>query len=711
MSYIFGKKWRLKPSILTLFVVLTVPVSLTIIAVTYFSNDRIARDDANELVDRFSTEAIANIQGDINPIKSLIRSVAALGNTYPGIYADDRSIAYFQAVLVHSRKIVSVYIGLENGSFRQARRIDPAVEIQGKMPPDDAIYASRVVERSKDNAKESPTLDRYVFLDAHEKEVGGFALDTTYDPRTRGWYRSASQTGSIMITEPDVFAALGLIGFTVAAPFRADGKVSGVAAADITLDGLSQYLAERKISPGALSYILDQQGRVLATSDLSRTYANENGRVSLRHISSLDNGLPAAAFGARPRGTEKIYSFDRDGREYVARLSAFAPELGTRWQLFVVAPISDFTGEFEANNKRLLAFGLVALLLQIVIIYFLTGAISSPLERLAGKVDVIQDLSGKDLPIIASPIREISVLSRAIDTLDSTVKSFASFVPVGLVTQLLHSDQKLELGGHSRFLTIFFSDIEAFSTISEEIPAQELLLRVSKYLEIVTEAVNREAGTIDKFIGDGVMAFWGAPALLDDHARRACLAALRIQRAMDALNMQWQEQGAKPMRVRIGIHSDAVLVGNIGSRERMSYTVIGDGVNIASRLEGTNKEYGTRICIGHSVFKEAGENLCVRPIDDVIVKGRRSKIPVYELMGAFGVEPELEPDARMIELCRLTRLAYETAGTGDFASALERYNRIVVDYPGDPVASEMARRLGAVVSADAARSRGPLARL
>ena len=711
MSYIFGKKWRLKPSILTLFVVLTVPVSLTIIAVTYFSNDRIARDDASELVNRFSTEAIANIQGDLNPIKSLIRSVAALGNTYPGIYAEDRSIAYFQSVLVHSRKIVSVYIGLENGSFRQARRIDPTVEIQGRMPPDDAIYASRVVERSKDQAKESPTHDHYVFLDANEKEVGGFSLDTTYDPRTRGWYRSASQTGSIMITEPDVFAALGLIGFTVAAPFRADGKVSGVAAADITLDGLSQYLAERRISPGALSYILDQQGRVLAASDLSRTYANENGRVSLRHISSLDNGLPAAAFGARPRGTEKIYSFDRDGQEYVARLSAFAPELGTRWQLFVVAPISDFTGEFEANNKRLLAFGLAALLLQIVIIYFLTGAISSPLERLAAKVGVIQSLADKDLPTVVSPIKEISVLSRAIDTLDSTVKSFASFVPVGLVTQLLHSDQKLELGGHSRFLTIFFSDIEAFSTLSEEVPAQELLLRVSKYLEIVTNAVNHEAGTIDKFIGDGVMAFWGAPALLDDHAWRACIASLRIQRDMDALNAQWQGQGTKPMRIRIGIHSDAVLVGNIGSKERMSYTVMGDGVNIASRLEGTNKEYGTRICIGHSVYKEAGENLCVRPIDDVTVKGRRSKIPVYELLGAFGVEPELEPDARTIELCRLTRLAYETAGTGDFALAVERYNRILVDYPGDPVASEMSRRLAAIVSADAARSRGPLARL
>ena len=135
------------------------------------------------------------------------------------------------------------------------------------------------------------------------------------------------------------------------------------------------------------------------------------------------------------------------------------------------------------------------------------------------------------------------------------------------------------------------------------------------------------------------MAFWGAPALLDDHAARACVAALRIQRGMEALNARWRAEGLKPLNVRIGIHSDAVLVGNIGSKERMSYTVMGDGVNVAARLEGINKEYGTRICISHSVFKEAGERLCVRPIDDVAVKGRRAKIPIYELMGAYGLRP------------------------------------------------------------------------
>src|SRR5205085_1827756 len=161
---------------------------------------------------------------------------------------------------------------------------------------------------------------------------------------------------------------------------------------------------------------------------------------------------------------------------------------------------------------------------------------------------------------------------------------------------------------------------------------------------LVTKVVNDEAGTIDKFIGDGVMAFWGAPALLEDHAWRACLAALRIEQGMTVLNERWVEEGHKALNVRIGINSDAVLVGNIGSKERMGYTVIGDGVNIAARLEGLNKEYGTHICISHSVFKEAGERLCVRPIEDVAVRGRRAKIPVYELRGAYGAGPQCEPD-------------------------------------------------------------------
>jgi adenylate cyclase len=681
---------RLKPSILCAFIFLTVPVFLTIIAVTYLTNDRIARNSAQELVERFRTEAINNIQSDFEPIKSLVRSAAAVGQQYPEFYFDNRCFRYFHSILLHNPRIVSVYVGLNDGAFRQTRRIDPKVEIQDRLPPDGSRFAFRwIVPKAGE-----PTIDHYQFFDDKLKELGHSEQTTTYDPRVRLWYRSSAEAGTENISDPDIFATLGLIGFTVAAPFYDNGKLLGVAAADITLEGLGEYLADRKVSPGTVSYILDHQGRVIAASDLSKTYANVQGKLELLHITSLDSELPAVAFSARPRGSEGLFTFTYGNKDYVASLATLPPEFGKKWQLFVITPMSDFTATFQAHNIRLAAFGVIALAAQIVVIFFLTGIVSTPLEKLAFKVGRIQDLGQEQTPPVTSSIREISVLARAIETLDVAVKAFSAFVPVGLVNQLLHSDQKLELGGHSRFLTIFFSDLQGFSTLSEEEPSQELLLRVSAYLELVTKTVNQEHGTIDKFIGDGVMAFWGAPALLDDHAWRSCVAAMRIQRGMDALNERWQAEDLKPLNVRVGIHSDAVLVGNIGSKERMSYTVMGDGVNIAARLEGINKEFQTRICISHSVFKEAGERLCVRPIDDVTVKGRRSKVPIYELMGVYGADdPGLEPSAETQRLCKMTRFAYEALVQEDHPLASRRYRDILNEFPGDPVASALVKRL------------------
>ncbi len=683
------RNMRLKPSILTSFVVLTVPVFFTIIAVTYFSNDRIARANAQELVERFRNEAIDNIQDDFTPIKSLVRSAAAIGDEFPEFYDSVRCFKYFQTILVHSPKIVSVYVGLEDGSFRQTRRIDPEVKLQDRLPPQGSRFAYRwIVPREGQR-----TLDHFLYLDGDLKELGSSDQPTAYDPRSRLWYRSAAEARTEVISDPDVFATLGLIGFTVAAPYYSGGKLAGVAAIDMTLTGLGEYLAERRVSPGTVSYMLDHQGRVIAASDLSKTYANVAGKLELLHVTALDNDLPAFAFSARPRGSEGLYTFTRDGKDYVASLATMPAEFGKKWQLFIITPLADFTSTFQANNIRLAIFGLMAMALQIVIIFFMTGVVSSPLEKLAFKVGKIQELGTEQLPSVSSPISEISVLSKAIDTLDAAVKSFSAFVPIGLVTQLLQSEQKLELGGHSRFLTIFFSDLEGFSTMSEEVPSQELLLRVSAYLELVTKTVNQEHGTIDKFIGDGVMAFWGAPALLDDHAWRSCVAAMRIQRGMDALNDRWRAEGLKPLNVRMGIHSDAVLVGNIGSKERMSYTVMGDGVNIAARLEGTNKEFHTRILISHSVFKEAGERLCVRPIDDVAVKGRRGKVPIYELMGVYGADdPGLEPGPETQRLAKLTRLAYEALVKEDYALASRRYREILAEFPDDPVASTLVKR-------------------
>lgn len=700
-----AKKLRLRPSILSLFVLLTLPVFSVMIVLSYMSSDRVARANAHALAERFRIDAIASVQNLLTPIRSLVASAAAIGSAQADFYTDNRALQYLLGIMRYSEMVTSVYVGMEDASFRQARRIDPAVKIQDKLPPADSKFAYRWI----DAPKKLPVADNFRFLDAGEKEVGRSDQATTYDPRQRFWYRAAAQEGVPTVSDPDVFAALGLVGFTIAAPFYRNGKLAGVAAADITLDVLSEYLSQHKISPGTVSYVLDHQGRVIANSERAKTYVNEKGKVELLHITSLSNKLPAIAFGSREGHGEKLFTLEHAGKQYFAGLSNMPPEFGKKWQLFFITPLDDFTADFDRQNRIMLLFALIAISLQLLVIYILSKVLSAPLEQLATKVTKIQELGSAPLPLLDSPIREVAVLSKAIHTLDALVSSFAAFVPVGLVRQLLDTNQKLAIGGHSRFLTIFFSDLESFSTLSEELPSQELLLRVSAYLEVVTKSINQESGTVDKFMGDGVMAFWGAPVHLDDHAWRACVAALRIQHSMTGLNARWVAQDLKPLNVRIGIHSDAVLVGNIGSAERISYTAMGDGVNVAARLEGTNKEYGTLICVSHSVYKEAGDRLCMRPIDDAAVKGRRSKIAIYELMGAYGAGSELEPDAATTRLCKLTRDAYAALNAGDPALAQQRYSQILTEFPGDTVALAMVSRLTAAAASASVAARSAAA--
>lgn len=239
MRRLWTRKLRLRSSIVVLFAVLITPIFFTIISLNYISNKNIARENANTLIARFRTEAIDSIQGMFNPIKSLVRSAAMVGSQEPGFYADNRSLKYLLSVLLHSDKVVSIYVGLSDGSFRQARRINPIVKIHGELPPTGVKYAYRWIAPETG----SSPLDHYIFLDRQHTQIGTVAQPTTYDPRPRLWYRQTAEDHRLIITDPEVFAAFGLIGFTISAPIYTDGKVTGVAAADITLDGLSQFLA------------------------------------------------------------------------------------------------------------------------------------------------------------------------------------------------------------------------------------------------------------------------------------------------------------------------------------------------------------------------------------------------------------------------------------------------------------------------------------
>ncbi|HKZ53796.1 MAG TPA: adenylate/guanylate cyclase domain-containing protein [Candidatus Acidoferrales bacterium] len=189
--------------------------------------------------------------------------------------------------------------------------------------------------------------------------------------------------------------------------------------------------------------------------------------------------------------------------------------------------------------------------------------------------------------------------------------AFQQYVPPGVIRELMKNPERLTLGGEERELTIMFSDIRGFTTLSERLTPLELTSFLNAYTDEMTDIIFRHWGTLDKFEGDAIMAFWGAPYEQDDHVLRACAAALEMSRRMDALRQQWREEGKPDINIGLGLNTGRVVVGNMGSRKRFNYTVLGDPVNLASRLEGVNKEYATRILVSEFTYQQAADPLSI----------------------------------------------------------------------------------------------------
>jgi adenylate cyclase len=256
-----------------------------------------------------------------------------------------------------------------------------------------------------------------------------------------------------------------------------------------------------------------------------------------------------------------------------------------------------------------------------------------------------------------------------------------------LVGDLLTRGEEAHLGVQYRRMTIHFSDVAGFSRIAERLSPEQLIAQLSEYLLEMTAILREEHGTIDKFLGDGILAFFNAPQDVPDHPRRACLSAIRCMTRLDELNRTWQAQGKSAFTVRIGLHVDDTLVGNIGTPDRFDYTVVGDPVNLASRLESLNKLYGTSILTSEVVRQEAGPGFEWRTLDRVAVVGRERDTLVCELLGEAGALPPHIMQARD---------TYEAAlgayVDGEFAAAAAGFRAASALWPEDHAAVEMAAR-------------------
>ena len=257
-------------------------------------------------------------------------------------------------------------------------------------------------------------------------------------------------------------------------------------------------------------------------------------------------------------------------------------------------------------------------------------------------------------------------------------QTFSLYVPRSVVEEMLAYPERLRLGGEKKDLTVLFSDIRGFTTLSEQLPAEELVPQLNEYLTRMTEVVFEHHGTLDKYIGDAIMAIFGAPLPQEDHACRACATALAMMRSLESLQGLWRERGQPVFQVGIGINTGLMMVGNMGSERRFDYTALGDNVNLASRLEGLTKMYGVGLVVSESTWEQAKDRFIGRELDVVRVKGKQKPVAIFQVMDVK------EKTASYLEPLELYRKAMEKYRQGLWAEAIALFQQVENWWPADP---------------------------
>lgn len=430
---------------------------------------------------------------------------------------------------------------------------------------------------------------------------------------------------------------------------------------------------------------------------------SQAGRVALAieapdgAIAGHDPAVLRALAGAQDRRRGGGFLLAAAGRTYAVQGIDIAPLPGSSAFLMrdVQPEIADFMRVFFGHTFFLSVAGI--LLIALLFTQLFSRRLSSPLIRLEsaareiqrGNLEVqVESLGNDEVGRLADTFNQMVAGLKQRDQIKGLFKRYLN---PQVVDELIRHPEKASPGGERRVLTLLFSDLVGFTSASEKMSPEELVTLLNRYFETATRALARHGATLDKFIGDAIMCFWNAPLPDADHAGNACLAALALLDVVDALREPFRAAGFDTFDCRIGINTGPCVVGNLGSTDAQDYTAMGDAVNLASRLEGACKVYGTRTLVAEATVEAARHAVAVRELDRVRVKGRGLPVRVFELLGPAGMAlpPHLARYAEGLACFRERR--FEAAGErfaqnpSDPPSRLflERCRKLIAHPPAD----------------------------
>ncbi|MBA4291746.1 hypothetical protein C0431_02140 [bacterium] len=537
-----------------------------------------------------------------------------------------------------------------------------------------------------------PFGDRLTLVGSETKEI--------QDPRNLTSYIQAKRDKRVTWTTADVLNNLPTgpaLGTTCSAPITdAEGKFLGVVSISITLTDLSRFLQTIRVSPNGFPTLIEVVGdrsKIIADPQPQRLMTADNSGPRLIRIEELDDlRLRAVAKQVEdlPRFQEtdtRIAKFNYQNETYFLGFRRIAGPNRPPWVLAVALPQSDFLNWSRETNLFFLTFSALALAAGAIVALLLSQRVVQPLKLLVEETAKIKRFEWEESEPQHTHIAEIDDLSQSFETLKAGLRSMEKLVPADYARSLIASGQEAKLGGERRHITTYFGDMVGFTRLSHELAPEDLVEILAEYLDVLSDVVLDQGGTLDKFNGDDVMAFWGAPTLTSDHATSAIRAALESLKAISVLHIELRQNNIPALNASFGVATGDVIVGNVGSKKRMTYTVIGDSVNLASRLQGLNKFYQTHILASHTTFLEAEASFVWRLVDSVSVFGRFEAEHVYE---PLDTRESARPET--IRLAELSNQAFALYQNRRFAEAAAAYEEILAVHPKDGPASVIHAR-------------------
>ncbi|HET7365799.1 MAG TPA: adenylate/guanylate cyclase domain-containing protein [Burkholderiales bacterium] len=690
-----------KVTILTLFLVLTVALSALVLTLSYRRNSEATLRAAERLLEEEAQSIVATTERLIDPLFTVTNSAVRL----PGVDAAagqgfEHALAPVMfGVLERYPQMTAVYIGNGRGEFYRIAALN-AVRSNARawlQAPPQAAFAQQSIATERGRR-----VEHWRFLDAARREVGAAEGDESYDPRKRPWYVAAMNSKEAIVTDYYPFAAVPQIGLTVARSVGdAKQTVFGV---DLTLTSISRFLAKARASQladarSAEIAVFNGNGQLLAHSD-SAAYErllNASDTPRIPRVSEVGAGVMPKILAHGAHGTPaQLRVAGPDGAEWLAHVTKLTPAFGERTYVALAVPVAEVLGPLARSARDTLFVSLAVVIAFLPLVYLAAGAVSAPLHRLTGEIARLKNFDMTPTPPVRTLIAEIQDLGAALAGAKFMLGAFAKYVPKNLVRQIYGSGLEPKLGGERRPLTVFFSDVRDFTTISEQVPPERLIEFTSQYLDGLVTVLLQHRATVDKFVGDEIMAYWNAPTPNPSHATDGCLALLRCRDWSNAQNARWAREGTPQLYTRFALHLGEAIVGNIGSSDRMDYTVVGAAINLASRIEGLNKIYGTQVLITRPVADAIDGHFVRRPVDRVLPKGAVHPLDVLELRGVLpghAVEADLAVDINTVALCEVWTRFYQRYLGRDWDAAGEALTDFIARFGEDSLARIYVERI------------------